>query len=150
MSVWHDSMNIPDFLYLWVITYSNWLLNIYVVWFYLRISNIVCFCFFLVWTTVSICAMETFCPPDYRLSRMQWTLFVTPKHVATLKTMWASSPWPSKGPVFECMYFHEKICYYINTVFTLPVQQLWGVDHTNSRHSQDTVQAPCCAASGKH
>lgn len=145
-------MNTSDFLYVWVITYSNWLLNM---WsnFHLRISDTVCFCFFLVWTTVSICAMETFCPPGYRLSRMQWILFVTPKHVATLKTMWASSPWPSKGPVFEYMYLHVKICWYIqclHTVFALPMQQLWGVDHTNSRHGQDTVQAPCCAASGKH
>lgn len=32
----------------------------------------------------------------------------------------------------------------------MPVQQLWGADHADSRHGQDTVQAACCAAHWKH
>lgn len=50
----------------------------------------------LVWTTVSTCEMETFYPLGCRLSRMLLTSYVTQRLEATLKTMWASSPWQSK------------------------------------------------------
>lgn len=49
-----------------------------------------------VWTTVSIWGMETSSPPDFRPSKMLSTLCVTPRRAATPRTMWASSPWPSK------------------------------------------------------
>lgn len=51
---------------------------------------------FSAWTTANIWEMETFYRRGYRLSKMLSTSSVTPKHAATQKTTWASSPWQSK------------------------------------------------------
>lgn len=74
-----------------------------------------CCSFFLVWTTVSTCAMETFCPPGCRLSRTQLILFVTPRPAATLKTMWASLQWQSKTQCVWICLLTFKMCTCNNT-----------------------------------
>lgn len=59
---------------------------------------------FVVWTTVSICAMETSYLPDFRPSKTLSTSSVTQKPEATQKTTWGSSLWPSRRKIVFSLF----------------------------------------------
>lgn len=59
---------------------------------------------FLVWTTASICAMETSYPPDFRPSKTRSTSSVIQKLELTPKTTWDSSLWPSRMKIWFSLF----------------------------------------------